>query len=227
MIRIIDLTVSITTILLLSPLLILVMFVLKFTGEGAIFYRQSRVGQFGAEFKILKFATMLKDSPNIGTGTVTVKGDPRILPFGGLLRKTKLNELPQLINIIIGDMSLIGPRPQTPRCFNAFPEDLQSSITSLKPGLSGVGSIVFRNEEALLDSKSNPVDFYDNVIMPYKAELEVWYGQHYCFSIYLKCILSTIFAVLNPKSKHNPIFLSNLPKPPESLGLSFQRDERD
>ena len=101
-------------LVLLSPLLLPLMFILRVTGEGEIFFPQSRVGRGGKDFKLYKFATMLKDSPNMGTGTVTVKNDPRVLPMGGFLRKTKINELPQLINIFNGDMSVIGPRPSNP-----------------------------------------------------------------------------------------------------------------
>ena len=113
--RLFDIIFSGIALVLLSPLLLPLMFILRVTGEGEIFFPQSRVGRGGKHFKLYKFATMLKDSPNMGTGTVTVKNDPRILPIGGFLRKTKVNELPQLINIFNGDMSVIGPRPQIGR----------------------------------------------------------------------------------------------------------------
>ena len=122
-----------------------------------------------------KFATMLKKSPNMGAGTVTVENDLRVLPIGKFLRKTKLNELPQLINAVTGDLSLIGPRQQTIRYFEAFPACYRDTIASIKPGLSGLGSIIFRNEEELLGNTENSQGFYDNAIMPYKAELECWF----------------------------------------------------
>jgi lipopolysaccharide/colanic/teichoic acid biosynthesis glycosyltransferase len=107
------------------PLWIIVIPVLRFTGEGEIFYRQPRVGKDGKLFSLLKFSTMLKDSPNIGTGDLNVHNDPRVLPVGRWLRKSKINELPQLINVWRGDMSIAGPRQQTPRCFGAFPEEMK------------------------------------------------------------------------------------------------------
>ena len=103
---------------------------------------------------------MLKNSENIGTGTITVSNDPRVLPFGKFLRRTKINELPQLFNIILGDMSIIGPRPQTERCFNAFPIKSQNIIKKMKPGLSGLGSLVFRNEDQMMADNSNANQFF-------------------------------------------------------------------
>ena len=154
--RFFDIVFSGIALVLLSPLLLPLMFILRVTGEGEIFFLQSRVGRGGNDFKLYKFATMLKDSPNMGTGTVTVKNDPRVLPMGGLLRKTKINELPQLINILKGDMSIIGPRPQTQRCYDAFPESAQNELTKVRPGLSGIGSVVFRSEENMMHANAKP-----------------------------------------------------------------------
>ena len=123
------------------------MFILRVSGEGEIFFLQNRVGRGGKDFKLYKFATMLKDSPKIGTGTISMKNDPRVLPVGKILRKTKINELPQLINVLVGDMSIIGPRPLTLKSFDLYSLDVQQAIKKVKPGLSGVGSIVFRKEE--------------------------------------------------------------------------------
>ena len=179
MVRFFDIFFSGLALIVLSPLLVPVVIILKFTGEREIFYLQDRVGKNGKYFKLMKFATMLKDSPNVGTGTVTVKDDPRVLPFGKFLRKTKINELPQLINILKGDMSIIGPRPQTQRCFLAFPSRSQEAIKKVKPGLSGIGSVVFRDEENILDDPNiDRLKFYDEVIAPYKGELEEWYVKH-------------------------------------------------
>jgi lipopolysaccharide/colanic/teichoic acid biosynthesis glycosyltransferase len=118
---------------------------------------------------------MLKNSPNIGTGTVTMRGDTRVLPVGQFFRKTKINELPQLINILVGDMSIIGPRPLTEQTFGAYPDASQKIITLVRPGLSGVGSIIFRGEEEIMYGATASVDFYDCVIAPYKGALEEWY----------------------------------------------------
>ena len=169
-------------------------------------------------FKLLKFATMLKDSPNMTMGTVTVKNDPRVLPLGNFLRKTKINELPQLINIFRGDMSIIGPRPQTKRCFLAFPEISQNAIKQVKPGLSGIGSIVFRAEESLLDSPDiDRLKFYDDVIAPYKGSLEQWYIKHNNLYSYFMLIGLTIWVVLFSQSTLYKKVFTNLPEVPESL----------
>jgi lipopolysaccharide/colanic/teichoic acid biosynthesis glycosyltransferase len=211
--RFFDILFSSVALLLLSPLLIVVMIILKFTGEGEIFYVQPRVGEGGKIFNLLKFATMLKDSPNMGTQTVTIKDDPRVLPFGKFLRKTKINELPQLINILKGDMSIIGPRPQAKRCFLAFPKEIQESIVDVKPGLSGIGSIIFRDEEKMLDNPSiDRLLFYDNVIAPYKGELERWYIKHRGIFTYFSLIFMTIWVVIKPKSKVYKKVFSDLPK---------------
>jgi lipopolysaccharide/colanic/teichoic acid biosynthesis glycosyltransferase len=160
---------------------------------------------------------MLKNSPNIGTGTVTVKGDPRVLPLGGLLRKTKLNELPQLLNIFKGDMSVIGPRPQTQRCFDAFPSQSQAQIIKVRPGLSGIGSIVFRDEEELMHASAEPERFYDEVIMPYKGKLEEWYVLNQGLRIYFACIFVTGWTVVFQRSKIIYSLLVGLPEMPEQL----------
>lgn len=217
MIRFFDLFFSLLALVCLLPLFVPIIVILRFTGEHEIFFLQERVGKDGKLFKLIKFATMLKDSPNIGTGTVTIKDDPRILPFGKFLRKTKINELPQLINILKGDMSVVGPRPQTIRCFNAFPEYLQKEIIKVKPGLSGIGSIVFRNEEEILDSAvGDRLEFYDKVIAPYKGELEKWFVNNRSLKNYFLIIFATIWIVLFPKSKlHWKLFKNLPPIPPE------------
>jgi lipopolysaccharide/colanic/teichoic acid biosynthesis glycosyltransferase len=198
---------------LLLPILV----VLKLTGEGEVFFSQKRVGENRKLFSLLKFATMLKDSPNLGSGTVTLKGDPRVLPFGKFLRKTKINELPQLINIFVGDMSVVGPRPQTQRCFEVFPEELQETICSIRPGLSGLGPIVFRDEENILSEKNESVEFYDLVIAPYKGEVESYYISIYGILSYFKIIFATIWVVMFPSSIIVWKLFPSLPTPPEQL----------
>lgn len=215
--RFFDVLFSGLALLVLSPLLVPIAVVLRLTGEGEVFFLQGRVGKDGKQFKLFKFATMLKNSPNIGTGTVTMKNDPRVLPVGRFLRKTKINELPQLLNIFIGDMSVVGPRPQAPRCFNAFPEDLQRVIVKVKPGLSGVGPIVFRGEEDILADHAGSVEFYDNVIAPYKGRVEAWYVDHQTLFTYFAVILVTVWVVLFPSSSLVWRAFKGLPVPPEEL----------
>ena len=216
MTRVLDILLSGLALVVLSPLLVPMVIALMLTGEGEIFFVQQRVGRGGEFFGLYKFATMLKDSPNIGTGTVTLKDDPRVLPLGKFLRKTKINELPQLLNIFVGDMSIIGPRPQTRRCFDAFPRSSQAIITKVRPGLSGVGSIAFRGEEEMMHASADPDHLYDKVIMPYKGRLEEWFVSNQSTSAYLKCIWLTALVVLSPRSQAIWHLFTDLPIPPQN-----------
>ena len=218
--RFFDILFSGLALIVLSPLLIPVVIILKLTGEHEIFYMQQRVGKDGKMFGLLKFATMLKDSPNIGTGTITTKDDPRVLPFGKILRKTKINELPQLINILKGDMSVIGPRPQDTRCFVVFDKEDQENIKKVRPGLSGVGSIIFRDEESLMDVDDikQREYIYDHIISPYKGKAESWYVKHQSIGLYFKLIWLTVLAVVSPDKiiRFDKIY-PDFPKMPEEL----------
>ena len=215
--RLLDIALSGLGLLVLSPLLVPIAIALRLTGEGEVFFIQQRVGRGGQPFGLYKFATMLKNSPNLGTGTVTVKNDPRVLPLGRFLRKTKINELPQLLNIFKGDMSIIGPRPQTRRCFDAFPARSQAEIIKVRPGLSGIGSIVFRDEEELMYASKEPERFYDEVIMPYKGALEEWYVAHQGLWTYLVAIFVTAWVVVFPASRLAWRVFPQLPAVPAEL----------
>jgi len=217
--RFFDIIFSGLALLVLSPLLVPVMMVLKFTGEGYIFYVHPRVGKDNRIFKLLKFATMLKDSPNLGTGDITINNDPRVLPFGRVLRKTKINELPQLINIFLGDMSIVGPRPLTPKNFSCYSESVQAGISAQRPGLTGIGSIVFRDEEHLLEHANDKIAFYNSVISPYKGQLELWYLKNKSLVNYFLIIFATAWVVLSPKSQIIWKLFKDLPEPPENLNL--------
>ena len=215
--RFFDIFFSGLALLVLSPLLVPIVLILRFSGEGEIFFLQERIGKGGQVFKLFKFATMLKDSPNIGTGTVTMKGDPRVLPVGKFLRKTKINELPQLLNIFFGDMSVIGPRPLTQETFSAYSNEIQDIIIMTKPGLSGVGSIIFRNEEEIINSNNSPVRFYKDVISPYKGKLEKWYVENNNLVMYFSLIFITVLAVLFPKLNILRKVYKTIPEIPDNL----------
>ncbi len=200
--RLFDIISSGLVILAFLPIGIVLALILRFTGEGEIFYRQKRVGRYAKTFEVLKFATMLKDSPNLGTGTITKKNDPRVLPLGGFLRKTKLNEVPQLWNIFVGDMSVVGPRPLTKETRDYIPAEMLKELEAVQPGLSGIGSIVFRDEETLIhESGEDYHAFYSREIAPYKGEVELWYKQHKSFFLDMKIIFVTIWVVLFSNSK--------------------------
>lgn len=213
--RLLDIALSAITLLLFLPLGIPIALLLRLTGEGEVFYAQPRIGKGRKMFGLLKFATMLKDSPNMGTGTVTVQNDPRVLPAGKFLRKTKLNEVPQLLNVLKGDMSIVGPRPLTEQTFGYYPPEVQEKIIQLQPGLTGIGSIVFRDEESIL-AKSNlePLDCYREVISPYKGQLEMWYFEHHSLWVDLKLIFLTALVILAPSANLHGKILKALPPRP-------------
>ena len=144
---------------------------------------------------------MLKNSPNMGTGNITLRNDPRVTPIGRFLRKSKINELPQIINVIKGDMSIVGPRPTVKKHAEAYTEEIRNKIYSIKPGITGVGSIVFRDEEELISkSKMDPFEFYKEVIIPYKAQVELWYQKNRSLSTDLLIIFLTAWVIIFPKS---------------------------
>lgn len=211
--RFLDILLSGIAILLLSPLLLPVMVILKCTGEHDIFYGQERIGYKNQHFKILKFATMLRDSPNMTGGLHTTHGDPRVLPFGRFLRKTKINELPQLFNIFKGDMSIVGPRPLVDKTFAPYSDEVKSKIYSVKPGLTGIGSVVFRDEETILSQSDVSADeCYAQVIAPYKGVLEMWYLEHVGFMTDMKLIFLTAWVVIFPSSKLTDKVFADLPR---------------
>jgi lipopolysaccharide/colanic/teichoic acid biosynthesis glycosyltransferase len=200
-----------TTVLL--PILIPVVLGLLLTGEHYVFYFQERIGYKNKNFFIWKFATMLKNSPNMSGGLHTTRRDPRILPMGGFLRKTKLNELPQLINILKGDMSVIGPRPLVDKTFAPYPQHVKDQIYDSKPGLSGIGSIIFRDEEKLLtETTMDKSEYYAQFISPYKGELELWYQKNLSFSTDVLLIFLTVWVIVFPESQLPFKVFKDLPK---------------
>ena len=211
--RIIDIILSGVAIILLSPILLLIIITLKLTGEGEIFYLQERVGYKKNIFMIYKFATMVKNSPNIGNGDVTLRNDPRVTKVGKILRKSKLNELPQLFNIFMGDISIIGPRPLMRAGFNRYSLNFQNSVYNVKPGLTGIGSIVFRDEEKILtESNLTPHECYKKIILPYKGKLELWYQTNRSLFLDIQLIFMTAWVILVPNSKLYEKWFKDLPK---------------
>ena len=188
-------------LILLIPFLLPLANLLRVTGEGKVFYSQERMG-FGLKpFLILKFATMLEQSPNIGNGDITVRDDPRVLPVGRFLRKTKINELPQLWNVLIGEMSLVGPRPLTLNQFEKYSDDAAAVITKVKPGITGMSALVFRDEERFLLGRENPRKYYSEVLLPRKASLEIWYSKNRTLLIDAIVVFMTALVVLRPSSR--------------------------
>ena len=211
--RILDFILALLALIVLLPIFIPVTIGLLLTGEHYVFYFQERIGYKNKRFYIWKFATMLKNSPNMSGGVHTTRKDPRILPMGTFLRKTKINELPQLINILKGDMSIIGPRPLVDKTFDPYPQHVKKSIYNAKPGLSGIGSIIFRDEEKLLsETKMDPANFYKEFISPYKGELEMWYQKNLSFKIDILLIFLTVWVIAFSKSELPYRLFKDLPK---------------
>ena len=210
--RTLDVLASISAIILLLPLFFFLCILLKLSAEGEIFYFQERIGLNNKKFFIWKFATMLKNSMAMGTGSITLRNDFRVTKVGKYLRITKINELPQLFNILKGDISIVGPRPLVQRDFDAYSSKFQKKIYRVKPGLTGIGSIVFRDEESILSKNKNPHDFYKKVIAPYKGELEMWYQSNNSFILDLKLIFLTVLVVFLPKINLYEKWFPNLPK---------------
>ena len=215
--RFLDILLSFLALFILAPFLLPVVVILRFTGEGEIFYIQDRVGRGGNSFGLYKFATMLKNSPTIGAGEITVEGDPRVLPFGKFLRKTKLNELPQLWNIFIGDMSVVGPRPMVLNTYAHYPEEARQKLDTIRPGLTGIGSIVFRDEERYLADRDEPMEFYREHIIPYKSDLELWFVENNTLWLYIKIIFVTAWVVVFPSSTIVDKAFDGIPSLPDSL----------
>ena len=209
-----DIVISLIALIVLLPVFIPIIIILIFTAEGEVFYFQERIGINNSRFQIWKFATMLKNSMDMGSGSITLQNDFRVTKIGTFLRKTKINELPQIINILKGDISLVGPRPLVTRTFLAYNEQVQSKIYNVKPGLTGIGSIIFRDEESIISAVTDedPHEFYKRVIAPYKGELEMWYQSNCSFLLDLQLIFMTAWVILVPTSKLYEKWFKDLPK---------------
>ncbi len=221
--RFFDFFFSFMGLLLISPFFLVIMILLKISGEGEIFYFQERLGYRNKPFPIWKFATMLKNSPNIGNKTVTLRNDPRITPIGKYLRISKINELPQIINVIKGDMSLVGPRPLLLSSFKKYTPEVQEIIYQNRPGITGIGSLIFRDEEKLVSKVKQlggePLDYYKVHIYPYKGALESWYFHHVSFVTDLKILFLTFWQIVFPGSQLVFKALPGLPERPETLTI--------
>ena len=208
-------------LIIVSIPLAIVIAILKLTGEHEAFYFQERVGFLGKTIKVTKFVTMVKNSPNMGTQDITLRNDPRVLPVGRFLRKTKLNEVPQFWDVFVGKLSLVGWRPLMPRGFADYPLSVQEKIVHVKPGLTGLGSIVFRDEESIITkAQSMGRDIrtcYRDDIMPFKGALECWYVDNRSFWVDTKIIVATAVAILLPNWKGYRNWFQRLPVPASPL----------
>jgi lipopolysaccharide/colanic/teichoic acid biosynthesis glycosyltransferase len=214
--RMLDIFLSTLGLIFVSPILVPIIIILRFSGEGEIFYLQQRIGFNGNVFNIIKLATMLKNSENMGAGTLTLKNDPRVLPIGKFLRKSKINELPQLINIFLGDMSIVGPRPLVPEGESFYSEKESKQLRSVRPGVTGIGSLVLRDEESFYAHRSDAHEFYKQAISPYKASVEIWYIKNKSIYLDAKIIFLTALSIIIPTLKIN-YFFKSMPAMPQRL----------
>ncbi len=190
--RLFDLFWTVPGLIVLSPLFLAVAVWIKLDSPGPVFFRQVRVGKHEKPFRIYKFRTMVSDAENRGL-SITTEKDPRITRSGEFLRRTKIDELPQLINVVKGEMSLVGPRPEVPRYVAYYPEEAKKKIFSLQPGVTDYAAIQFRNENELLERSGDPEKTYIDEILPEKLDLYLRYANERSLWIDLKLILGTIF----------------------------------
>lgn len=222
MIRFFDILLSFIGLFVLSPIIFFFIIILRFTGEREIFFYQQRIGFKGKKFKLIKFATMRKNSPYIGTKNITLLNDKRVLPLGKFLRIYKINEITQLFNILKGDMTIVGPRPLTEDIFNMYDFKTKKILNNTKPGLTGLSSIFFRDEEKIFSEKKD-IKLYKKLVTPYKAKLERWFNKNNSVHLYFFCIFSTIFCVFF--KKFNLLeYLYNVPKPNNKLKKIFKKN---
>ncbi len=191
--RVFDFIASLLGLIVLSPLFLVVAILIKLDDGGSVFFRQTRVGQYGKPFKIYKFRTMVENAEKLGA-QVTKGDDPRITRVGRFLRKYKLDELPQLINVLKGEMSLVGPRPEVPKFVKLFEEDYKE-ILQVKPGITDYASLEFKDESELLKGAENPEEVYIE-ILPKKIEYYKRYLKEISFTTDLKLIFKTIWGIV-------------------------------
>ena len=195
--RIFDVLAAGAGLLLLAPLLLLVALWIKLDSRGPVMYRQQRVGLHGVPFEILKFRTMAARLPGSDEGRqITVGRDPRITRAGHILRASKLDELPQLINVLQGTMSLVGPRPEVPRYVACYPPAVRSTVLSVAPGITDLASILFKEESVILGRAADPERAYVETILPVKLEYYQRYVRERSFRLDLRIIFRTLAAVL-------------------------------
>ena len=193
--RLFDLLLSALGLILLAPLMLAVAVWIKLDSPGPVFFRQERVGRFGVPFHIHKFRTMRHDAASSGR-QITVGADARITRAGALLRKSKLDELPQLLDVLRGVMSIVGPRPEVPRYVAIYPADLRDKVLSVRPGITDLASIQFRDEGALLASADDPEREYTEVVLPQKLRLAAQYVDQATMATDLRLIGLTLKTLL-------------------------------
>ncbi|HET8924046.1 MAG TPA: sugar transferase [Candidatus Acidoferrum sp.] len=191
--RWLDIVCSFAGLIVLSPIFLLVALAVKLTSNGPIFFRQTRVGQFGDLFRILKFRTMRVENA-VGASLITASGDPRITPVGRFLRKTKIDELPQLMNVLLGEMSLVGPRPEVSKYVAIYSES-QRLVLLIQPGITGLAAMNNAQEDELLAAQQDKERFYRAVLLPAKVAIDMAYCKNVRFTEDLRIIFATFVKI--------------------------------
>jgi len=194
--RCFDIICSASGLLVLLPLFVLIAVLIKIDSVGPVFFRQERIGKNFKAFKIYKFRTMIHDFAGNGL-QITANGDKRITKIGSILRKTKVDELPQLVNVLKGDMSLVGPRPEV-RKYVEFYKDDYAIILRVRPGITDISSMTYRDEESILQGHEDPEQYYLLVLLPKKMRLAKEYIQHQSFFFDLRLIFQTCYKIVSP-----------------------------
>jgi len=192
--RVFDIIASGVGLILLAPVFLGIAAAIKLETRGPVFFRQQRVGRFGRVFRVHKFRTMVADAEQRGL-QITSGADPRITKVGAVLRKNKLDELAQLFDVLVGDMSLVGPRPEVPRYVDCYPTEVRRIVLSVRPGITDWASIEYRNESAVLGEASDPHRAYLDEVLPVKLRYYVDYVQHRSFWEDIRIIFATLSAI--------------------------------
>lgn len=193
--RLFDIAASCIGLLLLAPVLLGIAVWIKRDSPGPVFFRQQRIGRHGEPFRIYKFRSMRQDNAGL---QITVGADDRITRSGHFIRAYKLDELPQLINVLLGDMSIVGPRPEVPRYVALYPADVRAEVLSVRPGITDLASVQYRSESTLLAQSSNPEQTYVDTILPAKLALCREYVRERSFWLDLRIIGMTLGILLKP-----------------------------
>lgn len=199
--RALDFTTAVVGLAVCAPLFVLIALLIKLDSPGSVFFAHERVGRYGRKFKVLKFRTMVQDAPKLG-GAITAGHDPRITRVGRILRKTKLDELPQLWNVLKGEMSLVGPRPEVEKYVQLWDPQLREIVLSVRPGITGLTQVRYRHEESLLAQQADPETYYREVLLPLKLQSDAEYVQRHSLWFDLWLLWRTVVALFEPEARH-------------------------
>jgi lipopolysaccharide/colanic/teichoic acid biosynthesis glycosyltransferase len=192
--RAFDFAVALAALIAVSPVLLVVAAIIKLTSPGPVFYRGVRIGRYGVPFRMFKFRTMVVNAEKLG-GSATAEDDPRITPIGRFIRRNKLDELPQFLNVFVGHMSLVGPRPEVKKYVDMYTDE-EKAILTLRPGITDWASIWNSNEAAVLEGSSDPEKTYEELIRPTKLALQLFYARNHSLDVDIKILCHTFCKLL-------------------------------